>query len=253
MAMTDPPGAQDLVTQRHYVTGTLGVGVTVAVAVILGVHPFGSTGLYDDGARFVEHVGALWVMIHVIGAVLLLAVPVVIAGWAETLGSAASQVFGRLAAAASVVAAALAVLHLVGTDTVTFLAYEDTLASGDEGATIGADVLLRVHAATLAAWVMSMFVAVPIAAAMAAAGDRDWSWRFWLPVVTATTSLASLSITLAEGQWTTLSEMGLLRPAITMFLVWFGLTAYRLRQSATLAASATAAASAHPQTGPQMT
>jgi hypothetical protein len=29
-----------------------------------------------------------------------------------------------------------------------------------------------------------------------------------------------------------MSEMGLLRPAITLFLVWFGLIAYRLRQPA---------------------
>jgi hypothetical protein len=252
MAMSDTPGGEDAAMQRQHVTGTLGVAVTAAVAVILGVHPFGSTGLYDDGPRFVEHVGALWVVIHFAGAVLLLAIPVVVASWAETLGAAASQVFGRLTVTVSVVAVALAVLHLVGTDTMTFLAYENTLASGVDGAAIGADVLLRVHAATLMAWVMSMFVAVPIAAAVATAGDHDWSWRFWLPVAIATVSLASVSVTLLEGQWTTLSEMGLLRPAITLFLVWVGLTAYRLRRPATLAASPTAADRVHPQAGSQM-
>jgi hypothetical protein len=252
MAMSDTPGGEDAAMQRQHVTGTLGVAVTAAVAVILGVHPFGSTGLYDDGPRFVEHVGALWVVIHFAGAVLLLAIPVVVASWAETLGAAASQVFGRLTVTVSVVAVALAVLHLVGTDTMTFLAYENTLASGVDGAAIGADVLLRVHAATLMAWVMSMFVAVPIAAAVATAGDHDWSWRFWLPVAIATVSLASVSVTLLEGQWTTLSEMGLLRPAITLFLVWVALTAYRLRRPATLAASPTAADRAHPQAGSQM-
>jgi hypothetical protein len=51
---------------------------------------------------------------------------------------------------------------------------------------------------------------------VATAGDHDWSWRFWLPVAIATVSLASVSVTLLEGQWTTLSEMGLLRPAITL-------------------------------------
>jgi hypothetical protein len=91
MAMIDTSGVDDAVVQRQHVTGTLGVAVTVAVAVILGVHPFGSTGLYDDGPRFVEHVGALWVVIHFAGAVLLLAVPVVVASWAETLGAAASR------------------------------------------------------------------------------------------------------------------------------------------------------------------
>jgi hypothetical protein len=169
MAMTDSRGLEDTPMQRQRVTGTLGVVVTLAVAVILGVHPFGSTGLYDDGPRFVDHVGPLWIVVHLAGAILLLAVPVVIAGWAETLGAAAGHVFGRLTATVSVVAAALAVLHLVGTDTMT------------------------------------------------------------LPVAIATMSVASVAVTVVERQWTTLSEMGLLRPAITLFLVWFGLTSYRLR------------------------
>ena len=252
MAMSGTLGVPDAVEQRQHVTGTLGVVVTVAVAVILGVHPFGSSGLYDDGPRFVEHVGALWVVIHFAGAMLLLAVPVVIGAWAETLGTAVGQVFGRLTVYVSVVAVALAMLHLLGTDTMTFLAYEDTLASGVDGAVVGADVLLRVHAATLMAWVMAMFVAMPIAAAVASAGDRDWSWRFWLPLAIATVSLASVSITLVERQWTTLSEMGLLRPAITLFLVWFGLTAYRLRRPAPLEVSPTPADATQPQAGSQL-
>ena len=78
MAMSDADG-EDAVMERQHVTGTLGVAVTVAVAVILGVHPFGSIGLNDDGPRFVEHVGPLWVVIHLAGAVLLLAIPVVVA------------------------------------------------------------------------------------------------------------------------------------------------------------------------------
>ena len=227
--MSDVFDIDDGGVQRRRATGTLGVVVTVAVAVILGVHPLGSTDLYDDGPRFVEHVGAFWVVIHFVGAILLLAVPVVLAGWVRTLGAASSQVFGRLTVIVAVVGVTLAMLHLVGTDTTTFLAYEDTLESGVGGAAIGADVLLRVHAATLMAWVMSMFVAMPAGAAAAAASDHDWSWRFWLPAATAVVSVASVSVTLTERQWTTLSEMGLLRPAITLFLVWFGLTAYRLR------------------------
>ena len=240
MAMMGTPGVEEAVMQRRQVTGTLGIAVTIAVAVILGVHPFGSTGLYDDGTRFVEHVGPLWVIIHFAGAVLLLAIPVIVASWAETLDAAASQVFGKLTVTVSVVAVTLAVLHLVGTDTMTFLAYEDTLASGIDGAVIGADVLLRVHAATLMAWVMSMFVALPIVAAVATASDRVWSWQFWLPAAIATVSLASVSVTLVEGQWTTLSEMGLLRPTITLFLVWFGLTSRRLRRSSVLAGTGSA-------------
>jgi hypothetical protein len=157
---------------------------------------------------------------------------VVLASWAQALVLPASQVFGRLTVTASTVAATLAVLHLVGTDTMTFVAYRDTLAIGGDGAAVGADVLLRLHAATLMAWVVTLFVAVPVGAAVCAAFERDWGWRFWLPVTIATLSVASVSITWAERQWTTVSEMGLLRPAITLFLAWFGLTAYRLRRSA---------------------
>ena len=165
MAMSGTPGVGDAVMRRQQVTGTLGVVVTVAVAVILGVHPFGSTGLYDDGPRFVEHVGALWVVIHFAGAMLL--------------------------------------------------------------------------------------VAVPIAAAVASVCDHDWSWRFWLPATIAAMSLGSVSVTLVQSQWTTLSEMGLLRPAITLFLVWFGLTAYRLRRPVALVAPPTAPDAAS-QAGSQM-
>jgi hypothetical protein len=221
---------------RHgqQVTGTVGLVVTIAVAVILGVHPFGSTELYDDGSRFVDHVDPFWVAIHVAGAVLLLAIPVVLAAWTQTLQTASGQVFGRLTVTASTVAVTLAVVHLVGTDTMTFVAYRDTLVAGVEGAPAGADVLLRLHAATLMAWVLTLFVAVPGGAAVVAACERDWRWRFWLPAAIAMLGVASISVTWAERQWTTLSEMGLLRPAITLFLVWFGLVAYRLRSPTTL-------------------
>ena len=65
----------------------------------------------------------------------------------------------------------------------------------------------------------------------------------------AALSLASVSVTLAERQWTTLSEMGLFRPAITVFLVWFGLISYRLRRRAMLEVGLTPADPAHPRAG----
>jgi hypothetical protein len=43
----------DAARQRQHVIGTFGVVIAVSVAVILGVHPWGSTDLYDDGAEFV--------------------------------------------------------------------------------------------------------------------------------------------------------------------------------------------------------
>jgi hypothetical protein len=222
-------------TERQRVIGTLGVVIAVSVAVILGAHPFGDTELYDDGAEFVDHVGWFWVVIHVVGAVLFLGIPTVMSTWAEMLHTSAGQVFGRVAASISTGAVALAVLHFVGTDTTSFIAYKDTLASGQDGAAVGADVLVRIHAATLMALVITLFVAMPLAAALATALDGDRGWRFGLPMAIGGLSVAAASVTLMERQWTTLSEMGLLRPAITLFVIWFGLIGYGLRREATAA------------------
>ena len=218
--------------QRQFVVGTIGIVTAVGLALILGGHPFGSTDLYDDGERFVNHVGPFWVAIHFVGALLFLAVPTIVGAWGETLRSAAGRVIGRLAVTVATVGVAIATLHLVGTDTTTFLAYEDTLRSGIEGAAAGADVLLRIHAATLMAMVISLFVALPLSCAVAAALERETGWQLWLPAVVATISAAAAGVTLVEGQWTTLSEMGLFRPAITLFLVWLGVIGYRLRRHA---------------------
>jgi hypothetical protein len=124
----------DAARQRQHVIGTFGVVIAVSVAVILGVHPWGSTDLYDDGAEFVDHVGPFWLVIHFVGTVLFFGMPTLIGAWADTLRTPAGQVFGKLAASTSVGSVALGVLHLVGTDTTSFLTSEDTLASGQEGA-----------------------------------------------------------------------------------------------------------------------
>jgi hypothetical protein len=225
----DSVGAMD----RQRLVGTLGVVIAVSVAVILGAHPFGDTELYDDGSKFVDHVGWFWVVIHVVGAVLFLGIPTVMSTWADTLQAPVAQVFGRMAASISTGAVALAVLHFVGTDTTSFITFKDTVASGQEGAASGADVLVGIHAATLMALVITLFVAMPLAAALATAFDGDRGWRFWLPMAIAGLSVAAASVTLRERQWTTLSEMGLLRPAITLFVIWLGLIGYRLRRQAT--------------------
>ena len=84
--------------QRQQVIGTFGVVIAVSVAVILGVHPWGSTDLYNDGVEFVDHVGPFWVAIHFVGAMLFLGMPTVIGAWADTLRTPAGQVFGKVAA-----------------------------------------------------------------------------------------------------------------------------------------------------------
>jgi hypothetical protein len=68
----------DFARSQHRMTGTLGLVITVSVAVILGVHPRGSTGLYDDGVRFTEHVGWFWIAIHFVGAFFFVGIPAAI-------------------------------------------------------------------------------------------------------------------------------------------------------------------------------
>jgi hypothetical protein len=91
--------SHDAATQRRQLIGTM--GVAVAIGLILGVHPLGSTELYDDGVRFVDHVGAFWVVIHFVGAILFLAIPTVIGAWSETLATPAGRAFARVATTAT--------------------------------------------------------------------------------------------------------------------------------------------------------
>ena len=80
--------------ERRRATGTIGVIVAIAVGLILGMHPLGSSDLYDDGPRFTHHVGYFWVTIHFVGAILLLAVPAVIAASSATLVTPAAHALG---------------------------------------------------------------------------------------------------------------------------------------------------------------
>ena len=93
--------SHDAATQRRQLIGTMGVVVAVAIGLILGVHPLGSTELDDDGVRFVDHVGAFWVVIHFVGAILFLAIPTVIGAWSETLATPAGRAFARVATTAT--------------------------------------------------------------------------------------------------------------------------------------------------------
>jgi hypothetical protein len=216
------------------VAGTAGLVAAGVVAVILGLHPPGTTELYSDGSDFVEHVGVFWLIIHLVAAVVLLVFPVVIRYAADTRVTAGGRVFGRLAALLSSAGIAIGVLHLVGTDAVTLLAYQDTLAGASDqpAADIGADVLLRLHAATLAAWVVTFFISLPLATAISVWFEGERRWRLWLPALTVACHVAALLLTLIERQWTTVSEMALFRPGAVLFVVWFGLLSRDLRAGA---------------------
>ncbi|MGH9119684.1 MAG: hypothetical protein ACRD0A_17965 [Acidimicrobiales bacterium] len=80
--MTDAgPAATPSSAAMRHVAGTLGIVIAVLAAVILGVHPPGSTDLYDDGVEFIDHIGPLWIAIHLLAALVLLGVPAVVAAW----------------------------------------------------------------------------------------------------------------------------------------------------------------------------
>lgn len=213
--------------------GSIGLGAVILLAVLLALHPFGTTGLYDDGERFLDHVNVFWVVIHLLGSVVFLAFPTMISTWARNLDGVAASYFGRWATHAALIGMGVGVLHLLATDTMTFVAFADTFDAGDgsEAVSVGADLLLRIHAATLTAWVIGFFFAVPALAGIAAHRDgRFPAWYSWLAWAAAALALASVIVTFAEGQWTTFSEMGLFRSGATLAALWIGFTAWWMRR-----------------------
>ncbi len=211
--------------------GTIGLVAAIGVAVILGIHPPGDSDLYDDPLEFGEHVGAFWITIHVLAAVVTLAFPLVLATWGRMLDTARARVFGSLLAGTATLGTGLGVLHLVGTDTITIAFYEDSL--GSPGSEVGADVFLRLHAATLITWIVGFWFAVQLVGAVAAWVDGKRGWRVYLPAAGAVLAAVSVVITISERQFTTLSEMVLFRTSVTIFIVWLALIGWTMRKHAT--------------------
>lgn len=202
--------------------GRVGLWATAAVAVILAIHPFGTTELYGDGQRFLEHVGWFWIVIHLVAALLLFTVPAVVRAWADGLATVEARAVGRLAGTVATIGMAVGAIHLMTTDTLTFHFFAETFQDqGGEGAVaVAADLLLRFHAATLATWVLTFWCAVPALIGTSAILDgRLPHWFGALGLVAALIQAAAVVVTIAEGQWTTLSEMGLFRIGATLFLV----------------------------------
>lgn len=225
----------DEAAEASRLTGTVGLVCVLGVAAILGVHPLGTTDLYDDGGRFVDHVGGFWIAIHLVGVLLLFAVPLVIDRWAGGLRTTSARILGTWATTVAMIGMAVGALHLVATDTVVFFAFADTFeaAAGSESAEISADLLLRLHAATLSAWIVSFWLAVPaLIAAALTAERRGPAWWRALPVVAVACQVVALAWFFAEGQWTTGSETGAFRLGVTLVLVIVGVLAWELRRGA---------------------
>lgn len=229
MVDTAPPvtGAETVLA------GRIGLVTTLGVAVILAIHPLGSSDLYDDGGRFLDHVGWYWVVLHLAATVLLLTWPAVIGAWAKALSTVEARFIGRMAAVAATAGMGVGALHLIATDTMTFVAFSDTYeaGAGSEATEVGADLLLRLHAATLTAWVTSFWFAVPLLVGVAALRDpRLPKWIGGTGLVAAGLQVVALLVTIAEEQWTTVSEMGFFRIGATLLILWMVTVSHFMRR-----------------------
>lgn len=215
--------------------GTIGFWGAIAIAIVLIIHPFGTSDLYDDGFEFLDHVNAYWMIIHLAAAVIFFTLPPALGHWKDTLESARARLVAGWAHMMSIAGVGIGTLHLVGTDTMTFWAFRDTYdaAGGSEAAAIGADVLLRLHAATLTSWVTVFFFAVPLLGGIAALLDGRYPrWVGYLGVVGGALQVPAVIITVAERQWTTLSEQFVFRTGVTLFIVFWLAVAWSLRRGA---------------------
>jgi hypothetical protein len=220
-------------TEAIRFAGNIGFWALVLLIPLLAIHPPGTTELYDDGSHFLEHVDGLWVAIHFLAGLASLAVLPAIREWGRNLAGPRAETLGEWALYVAIVGAAVGMIHLLGTDTTAFVAFADTFEAGggSEAVGVGADLLLRLHAATLVTWVVSSFLALPAVLGWAAYSDgRFPGWYPWLVWVAALLAAASVIVTLAESQFTTLSEMGLFRPAATLYLVWLLITTWWMRR-----------------------
>ncbi|MDJ0961168.1 MAG: hypothetical protein QNJ88_10940 [Acidimicrobiia bacterium] len=222
-------------------TGRLGLWAVLILVVVLAIHPLGSTSLYDDPVQFLEHVTSYWVVIHMAAAIGLLAFPLIVDTWSKHLATPEARVLGRGATLIAVLGMGIGMIHLTGTDTMTFVAFRDTFeaSGGSEAGLVGVDVLLRLHAATFTAWVSSFFLTLPLVLGFAVRADgRLPRWMAWIAWAAAALQIAALSITFAERQLTTLSEQILFRSGATLMLIWFLVTTMWMRRGSVTGATA---------------
>ncbi len=214
--------------------GTIGLIATVLSVVGNALHPFdGSTELYSDITLLAAKAGgSLWVIDHLVLAVLLLVVPWLLHTWARTLPDIGARTWGRLAVITATVGTAIGTVHLAGIDGAALGSYAEVLAtSPSEAATAAGAVLLRVHLATFLSWVVSFWAVTQLLLAVVVHKGDDRTWLAVLLAVGGLLAAASAVITASEGQLTTLSEPILFRPSTITFTVWLFVASFDLRRA----------------------
>ena len=106
-------------TDEISLAGNVGFWAVVMTTVVLLIHPFGTTELYDDGQQFLEHVDVLWVTIHFVVALLFMVLLLPINVWARKLSTTTARTWGHLATLVAIAGTAVGLFHLTATDTTT--------------------------------------------------------------------------------------------------------------------------------------
>lgn len=131
-----------------------------------------------------------------------------------------ARAIGTLAVPVATIGVTVGVIHMIAVDSIAPAFYADTLATGGDGAVAAADLMVRIHAGTITTWSVVFWFGLQALLAAGSALDGERGWRLWVPAVGALLALASIVVTLTEKVLTTLADMGLFRPSVTLFLVW---------------------------------
>lgn len=214
--------------------GTIGLVVTGILVVGNAIHPFdGSTELYGDITAFAEKAtGGVWVIDHLVLAVVLLAIPWVASVWRDSLQDARARLWGGFAVIAVLVGTVIGTVHLGGVDGAAMGSYGELLrdpASGEMAVAAG-EVLLRVHMATFMSWVLSFYAVAQLLLARATWLEGRHRWLGALLALGGLLAAASVVVTAVEGQLTTLSEPLLFRPSTVTITVWLVVASLDLRR-----------------------
>lgn len=216
-------------------TRVIGIVALVGSAwLVIGnlTHPVGSTEMYTDGTRFVEHADTTyWVVNHLLLAIAILVVPWVAWAWWKRLSGGTAQAFGAWATMLVTIGSLLGALHLGGIDGVAIPAYSDVLAAGGAGAEVGADVLLKVHLASITAWSIVLWGGAQAALGVAELLDgRRRILGILLLVCAALGFVFAFAIAL-EGHLTSVTEGVLFRASTVGLTIWLLWTAWELFRS----------------------